>query len=379
MKQLAILALTLGVVSTFAPTLSAQLLYAGTYTTPKTGSKGIYAYRFDAKTGKLTSIGLAAESSNPTFLAVHPNGKFLYAINEDNEFQGKKTGSVSAFSIDKASGKLTLLNQVSSASPGPCHLVVDATGKAVLVANYAGGSFSSFPLAADGKLGEAASFIQETGGSVDASRQKAPHGHSIVLTKNNKFAVGADLGTDHVNVFKVDAAAGKITPNDPAFGTVKPGSGPRHSAIAPDQKHLYVLSEMASTVTTFDFDAEKGTMKEIDSVSTLPSDFKGKSTTAEIFTDAAGKFVYASNRGHDSIAVFAVDAATGKLKFLHTESTGGKTPRGFMIDPSGNYIVAGNQDTNSIAVLKIDRKTGKLAPVSEKVDLGAPVTFAFVK
>jgi 6-phosphogluconolactonase len=375
MKLLAILAVALGATTT----LSAQLMYVGTYTNERSHSKGIYAYRFDAKTGKLAPLGLMAEGPDPTFLAVHPNGKFLYAINEINEFQGKKSGAVSAYSIDKTTGKLTLLNQVSSASPGPCHLVVDATGKSVLVANYAGGSFASFPLQADGKLGEAASFHQMTGSSVDQSRQKAPHGHSIILTKNNKFAIGADLGTDHVNVFKVDAAAGKITPNTPAFGTVKPGSGPRHTALSPDQKKLYVLSEMASTVTTFDFDANNGTMKEIDSVSTLPADFTGKSTTAEIFTDAKGTFVYASNRGHDSIAVFAVDKATGKLKFLQAESTGGKTPRGFMIDPSGNYIVAGNQDSNSISVLKIDRKTGKLSPASEKVDLGAPVTFAFVQ
>ncbi len=375
MKLLAVLSLALQL----APALSAQLMYVGTYTNPKSGSKGIYAYRFDAAGGKLAPLGLVAETSNPTFLAVHPNGKFLYAINEDNEFQGKRTGAVSAYSIDKASGKLTLLNQVSSASPGPCHLVVDATGKAVLVANYAGGSFSSFPVGADGRLGEAASFIQETGSSINPNRQKEPHGHSIILTKNNKYAIGADLGTDHVNVFKLDAATAKITPNSPAFGTVKPGSGPRHSALSPDQKHLYVLSEMASTVTTFDFNATAGTMKETDSVSTLPADFKGQSTTAEIFTDAKGQYVYASNRGHDSIAVFAVAPDTGKLTFLQTESTGGKTPRGFMIDPSGNYLVAGNQDTNSVSVLKIDRKTGKLSPVSQKLDLGAPVTFAFVK
>ncbi|MES1256921.1 MAG: lactonase family protein, partial [Acidobacteriota bacterium] len=224
----------------FAPILSAQIMYVGTYTAPQSNSKGIYAYRFDAKTGRMAPLGLVAETPNPTFLAVHPNGKYLYAINEINSYQGKKAGSVTSYSIDKASGKLTQLNQVSSASPGPCHVAVDATGKAVLVANYAGGSFASFPVQADGKLGEAASFIQLEGSGPDKQRQGAPHAHSVVLTKNNRFVLGGDLGTDRVMVFKLDAPAGKITPNTPPFGMVKPGSGPRHIAIAPDQKHLYV-------------------------------------------------------------------------------------------------------------------------------------------
>jgi 6-phosphogluconolactonase len=371
MKLLAAMAL--------APLLSAQIMYVGTYTAPQSSSKGIYAYRFDAKTGKMAPLGLVAETPNPTFLAVHPNGKFLYAINEINEFQGKKAGSVSAYSIDKATGKLTPLNTVSSASPGPCHVVVDATGKAVLVANYAGGSFASFPVQADGKLGEAASFIQETGSGPDKSRQQQPHGHSVVLTKNNKFVLGGDLGTDKVMIFKLDPATAKITPNTPPSAPVKPGSGPRHLAIAPDQKHVYVLSEMASTVTTFDFNPNTGEMKEIGAISTLPDDFKGQSTTAEIMIDAKGQYVYASNRGHDSITVFAVDPKTALLTRIQTVSSGGSIPRAFVLDPSGNYIVAGNQKTDNIQVLKIDHATGKLTPVGDKVSVGAPVTFAFIK
>ena len=362
----------------FAPLLSAQLMYVGTYTKPQSTSEGIYAYRLDAKTAKFSPLGLVAAGVNPTFLAVHPNGKFLYAINEVDEYKGKKSGSVSAYSIDNASGKLTLLNQVASAGSGPCHLIVDATGKSVLVANYSGGSFSSFAVQADGKLSEAVSFIQENGSSVDKQRQMGPHGHSIVLAKNNKIALGADLGTDKVMIFRLDAATGKLTPSEPAFGTVKPGSGPRHLAIAPDQKHAYVLNEMFSSVSTMEFDAEKGTLKELAQASALPAPVKGNSG-AEIHISADGKFVYSSNRGDNSIAVFSVDPKTALLTLIQNEPTGGKTPRAFEFDPSGNFLVAGNQDTNTFTLHRVDKATGKLSPVGEPVALGAPVTFAFVK
>ena len=363
----------------FAPLLSAQLMYVGTYTKPQSTSEGIYAYRLDAKTAKFTPLGLAAAGVNPTFLAVHPSGKFLYAINEVDTWQGKKTGAVSAYSIDKATGKLTLLNQVSSASPGPCHLTVDATGKTLLVANYSGGSFSSFAIQADGKLSEAVSFVQETGGSVDKARQTSPHGHSIVLAKNNKVALGADLGNDKVWIFNVDAATGKMTPGTPAFGTVKPGSGPRHIAIAPDQKHAYVLNEMFYTVSTMEFDAAKGTLKELGQTLATPTSPIPGNSGAEIQISADGKFVYSSNRGHDSIAVFAVDPKTAMLKLIQNEPTGGKTPRAFLLDPSGNFLVAGNQNTNTFTLHRVDKATGKLSPVGTPVELGAPVTFAFVQ
>ena len=354
-----------------------QIMYVGTYTDGT--SKGIYAYHFDASTGQISPMGLMAETPEPTFLALHPSGRFLYAVNEVNRFDGKQTGSVTAFSIDHTTGKLTQLNQVSTGGPGPCHLIVDATGKTLLVANYAGGSFASFPIASDGKPGAAASFIQDQGSSVDKSRQAEPHGHSVNLPKNNKFMLGADLGTDKVMIFRLDAANGKITPGDPPSAPVKPGSGPRHLVIAPDQKHVYVLSEMASAVTTFDFDPSTAAMKEIDMVSALPPDFKGQSTAAEIAIDAGGKFVYTSNRGHDSIAVFAVDKGTGKLKLIQNESTGGGQPRAFALDPSGKYLIAGNQQTNNISVFKVDHASGKLTPNGGKYDLGAPVSFVFLK
>jgi 6-phosphogluconolactonase len=356
---------------------SAQIMYVGTYTDGT--SKGVYAYRFDSKAGSMAPLGLMAETPNPTFVALHPNGKFLYAVNEVDRYDGKKAGSVTGWSIDRATGKLTLLNTVSTGGPGPCHLIVDATGKTLMVANYGGGSFASMPIGADGKLGEAASFIQDTGSSVDKSRQGEPHGHSVNLPKSNKFMLGADLGTDHVMVFKLDPATAKLTAADPPFVSVKPGSGPRHLVIAPDQKHVYVLSEMASSVTTFEFNAANAAMKDIDVVSALPADFKGQSTAAEIQIDATGRHLYTSNRGHDSIAVFDIDPKTAKPKLVQNISTGGVTPRAFVIDPSGNFVIAGNQKTNSITTFKINHATGKLTAVGEKVALGSPVSFVFLK
>jgi 6-phosphogluconolactonase len=354
-----------------------QIMYVGTYTDGT--SKGIYAYHFDAKSGALTPMGLMAQTPEPTFLALHPNGKYLYAVNELNTFQGKSAGAVTAFSIDHSTGKLTQLNQVSTQSPGPCHLIVDATGKTLMVANYAGGSFASFPIQADGKLGEAASFIQDHGSSVNKARQSEPHGHSVNLPKNNKFMLGADLGADKIMIFKLDAANGKIIPNQPPSASVKPGSGPRHLTFAPDQKHVYVLNEMGSSVTTFEYDAATAAMKEIDMVSALPADFNGQSSGAEIDIDSRGKFLYTSNRGHNSIAVFSLDSKTGKPTLIQNQSTGGKTPRGFALDPSGNFLVVGDQDTNDIAVFRVDKSTGKLSPAGGKYDLGAPVTFVFLK
>jgi 6-phosphogluconolactonase len=360
-----------------AQLLPAQILYVGTYTDAKT--KGVYAYRFDNKTGNMAPLGLMAETPSPTFLALHPNGKFLYAVNEVNTYQGKKAGSVTGYSIDRATGKLTMINQVSSMGPGPCHLIVDATGRMLMVANYAGGSFASYPIAADGKLGEAATFIQLQGSGPDKSRQAEPHGHSVNLPKSGRLMLGADLGNDKVMIYKIDPANATMTANDPPFAMVKPGSGPRHLAIAPDQKHVYVLSEMASSVTTFEFNATTGAMKDIDVVSALPADFKGQSTAAEIQIDARGEHLYTSNRGHDSIAVFDIDKKTARPTLIQNIGSGGVMPRGFVLDPSGNFVVVGNQRTNNIATFRIDKATGKLSAAGEKVELGSPVTFVFLK
>ncbi|MBV8818512.1 MAG: lactonase family protein, partial [Acidobacteriaceae bacterium] len=283
-----------------AAATNSYLVYVGTYTN-NTNSKGIYVYRFNPSSGELTSIGLAAETPSPSFLASDRKGRFVYAVNEIGQYQGEKAGSVSAFSVDPKSGMLTLLNTVSTKGPGPCHLMVDNSGKTLVVANYSGGSVAAFPIADDGKIGESSWFDQHTGSSADPQRQTAPHAHCTMISPNNRFTMVADLGLDKVFVYKLDAAAAKLSANDPATASVKPGSGPRHFAFHPKNKYAYVINEMASTVTGFRYDANRGTLTEIQTVSTLPAGFKGESTTAEIFVHPNGRFLYGSNRGHDSI------------------------------------------------------------------------------
>ena len=372
------------VTALFAASLCASLasaasdyyVYIGTYTNTN-NSKGIHAYRFHPADGKLTKIGLVAETPNPSFLAIHPNGQFLYSVSELDSFNGQKTGAVSSFRIDPATAKLTLLNTVSSKGGGPCHLLVDKTGKNVLVANYGTGSVASLPVKDDGSLGEATAFVQHSGSSVDKERQEGPHAHSVNLPADNRFMLAADLGLDEVLIYKFDAAKGSLTPNDPPYGKVKPGSGPRHFAFHPGGKYAYVISEMASTVTAFHWDGRRGALAEFQSVSTLPADFKGKSTTAEIAIDKKGKFLYGSNRGHDSIAVFSI-ARDGKLTPVEQTPTQGKTPRNFALDPTGAYLFAANQDSNNIVLFHVDAKTGRLTPAGETMEVGSPVCVVFV-
>jgi 6-phosphogluconolactonase len=354
-------------------------VYFGTYTGKS--SKGIYASRLDASTGKLTPPELVAETTSPSFLAISPNGKFLYAANEVPKFEGRTAGAVTAFALDRSAGKLTALNQKSSGGSGPCHLVVDATGRSVLVANYGGGSVQALPVNKDGSLGDGGTFIQHTGGSVDKSRQEAPHGHCIVADPSNRFALACDLGLDKVLIYKLDPARAALTANDPAFGTVAPGSGPRHISFRPDGKFAYVISEMLCTVSAFTFDAKRGALTEFETVSSLPPGEtvqKGFST-AEIEVHPSGKFVYGSNRGHDTIAAFAIDAKSGKLTLVGHENSGGKIPRSFGIDPTGRWLLAANQNSDSVVVFRIDEKSGALTPAGQQVQVGAPVCVKFVE
>lgn len=370
MKLLALLALAL------APALSAQVFYVGAYTNVP-DSKGINAFRFDASTGKITALGLMAETASPSFLAIAPNGKFLYAVNETDTFQGKPGGAVSAFSIDRATGKLTFLNQVPSKGAAPCHIVIDPAGKAALVANYNGGNFASFPILPDGKLGEAASVMQDTGSGPNRGRQEGPHAHEMVIA--DKLVLGSDLGTDHIQLFRLDAATATLTAATPAFAVTDPGFGPRHLVIANDKKYAYVLSEMKSSVATMDYDPVKGPGKVLATVLALPADFRGSSTAAEIMLDKKGKTLYTSNRGHNSIAVFSVDAKTGTLKLTADVPSGGRTPRYFTLDPTGRFLLAANQDSNNITVFRVDPETGALTPSGEVAKTAAPVDILFLK
>ena len=350
------------------------LAYIGTYTGAK--SRGIYVSRFDSETGTLSAPELAAETKNPTFLALHPSKPILYAVGEIGDFQGQKTGAVSAFSIDEKTGRLALLNQQPSGGTGPCHLAVDKTGKCVLVANYGSGSFAALPIEVDGKLGKHRSKVQGAGSSVNKERQSGPHAHQIVPDPANKFAFGCDLGLDKVFIWKLEPTEALLDSENARFAAVEPGAGPRHLAFHPNGRIAYVINEMGSTISVFY--RAKGTLVESQTVSTLPENYHGNTTCAEVQVHPSGKFVYGSNRGHDSIAVFAADTKTGKLTLVGHESTRGKTPRHFAIDPSGKWLLAENQDSDSIVVFRIDQETGKLSPNGKKVEVGAPVCVQFV-
>ncbi|MGQ9575358.1 MAG: lactonase family protein [Thermoguttaceae bacterium] len=351
-------------------------VYIGTYTRKQ--SRGIYLCQLDLATGKIGSAGLAAEVANPSFLAIHPTRRFLYAVGELERFGGRNQGAVSAFSIDAATGKLTLLNQQSSRGAGPCHLTVDRTGRWVLVANYGGGSVACLPIREDGRLGEATAFVQHQGSSVNPKRQQGPHAHCVNLDPANRFALVADLGLDKVLIYRFDASKGQLTPHDPAFASVRAGAGPRHFAFHPSGQYAYVINELQSTVTAFAYDAQRGSLQQLQSVSTLPPQFQGANTTAELQVHPSGRFLYGSNRGHDSIAAFAIEPATGILRFVAWEPTQGKTPRNFGIDPTGTYLLAANQDTDSIVVFRIDPESGKLRPAGHSAKVPTPVCVQIV-
>jgi 6-phosphogluconolactonase len=354
------------------------LVYVGTYTEQGSKSKGINVYRYNAETGEISALGLAAETTNPSFLAASPDGRFLYAVNEVGNYKGPNSGGVSAFSIDRPTGKLTLLNQVSSRGADPCYITVDKSGKFVLVANYSGGSITVLPVFEDGKLGDASAFVQHSGHGTDPQRQKGPHAHSIDLSPDNRFALVDDLGLDELLVYRFDPGHGSLTPNDPKFAKLDPGAGPRHLALHPNGKFAYVISEMQGSVTAFAYDPATGALHSLQTISTLPKDFKGSIEDAEVAVHPSGKFLYASNRGHDSIAVFSIDAAKGTLIPVEYLPTGGKTPRNFEIDPSGSLLFAANQDSDNIVVFRIDTRTGHLRPSGKVLEVSKPVCIKFV-
>jgi 6-phosphogluconolactonase len=344
------------------------LVYFGTYTGENSTSKGVYVARLDLASGKVTTPELAAETTNPSFLAIHPSGRFLYAANEVGTFNGEQTGSVSGFAINRTTGALTPLNQESSKGRGPAHLTVDKSGR-VLVA-----------IGPDGRMKPATAFVQHEGKGA-TPRQNRPHAHSINVSPNNRFAYAADLGLDKVLIYRFDAKAGTLAPADPPFATVQPGSGPRHFAFHPKGRFAFVINEISVTLTAFRADSRRGALTEVQTISTLP---EGQSvqtgySTAEVQVHPSGRFVYGSNRGHDSITVFAFDDKTGRLKFVQNEPTQGSAPRGFGIDPTGSYFFAANQRSHTVIVFRIDQRTGRLTPTGQTISLGSPVCVKFVK
>lgn len=353
------------------------LVYIGTYTNRT--SKGIYACRLNPSTGKLTEAGVVAETQSPSFLAISPDQRYLYAANEIGNYNGEKSGSISAYSIDRRSGQLKLLSRVSSKGEAPCHVSLDKAGKVVLAANYMGGNVAAFRVKDDGSIAEASSMQQHQGAGPNPRRQAAPHAHSANVSADSRFAIVADLGLDQLKVYKLDTAAGTLTPNNPPAYQTEPGAGPRHFAFHPNGKWAYVINELNSTVSALSYDSKQGSFQRLQSLSTLPEGFNGQNSTADIHVHPNGKFVYGSNRGHNSIAVFAVNSSTGKLDAVEQISTQGKTPRNFGIDPSGNLLLAANQDSDNVVVFRIDAKSGRLTPAGEQISVSAPVCVKFVR
>jgi 6-phosphogluconolactonase len=354
---------------------SSYFVYVGTYTGPK--SKGIYAYRYDPKTGQYTSMGVAAEIQNPSWLVTDPHHRFLYAVTEIGN-DAKTHATISSYSINPKTGALKFLNKVDSGGGGACHLVVDQTGKTLFVANYGSGSVASFAIHADGSIGDRTGFDQQSGSSVNPQRQRGPHAHEVVLSPDNRFLFVPNLGSDKIMIYRIDAAKGTLTPNDPASVSVKAGLGPRHFTFDRNGKFAYLICEMGSTVVAFSYDAAKGSLTQIQAIATLPPDFSGENNSAEIHVDRSGRFLYASNRGNDSITVFRIDAGKGTLTKVQVAPTRGNIPRNFVIDPTGKYLLAANQKSDQIVLFAIDPKDGQLKPTGQTLDVGAPVCIDFV-
>jgi len=365
------------------PRSADSILYVGTYT--QHGSQGIYAYRFEEKTGRLSSLGLAAETVNPSFVTVDRAGKLLYAVNEVQKYQGAATGAVSSFSIDHHSWKLKPINQVASGGADPCYLALDKSGKFLLIANYTGGTVAVIPVAGDGHLSEASSVLKNEGtpGPVK-DRQEGPHAHFIEVSAGNRFAYVADLGLDRILIYRFDAQRGVLSRAKSTSGTnssdsaiLAPGTGPRHIAFSAEGKFLYVIGELDSTVTVFANRANQS-YRAIQKISALPAGFAGNNTAAEIAMHPSGKFLYTSNRGDDSIAVFSIDQTSGRLTFVERVSSGGKTPRNFAIDPAGSHLLAANQDSGNIVSFTIDHSSGRLTSTGEVAKVPSPVCLVFL-
>ncbi|RKX34071.1 MAG: lactonase family protein [Verrucomicrobia bacterium] len=366
------LVIGLGSVAMGQTSKSELFVYVGTYNRGDEG--GIRLLRFSPDQERLEYLGLAGECSNPSFIAIHPNGRSLYAVSERGSPEG---GQILSFSVDRGSGLLTALNERHSGGKGPCHLVVDPSGGWVLVANYSDGGVATLRILDDGSLGEGGARLKHEGSGVDPERQEGPHAHSINLTPDGSRAVVADLGTDKVVLYRFDPGDGSLIPNDPPWGTVDPGSGPRHVAFHPDGNRVYVLNEMSATLSTFSYDPASGALEPMQTVPMLPDGFDGTRSGAEVVVHPSGRFVYASNRGHDSIAIFGVLREDGTLVEMGHEPSGGKSPRNIAIDPSGTYLFAANQNTNNVVVFRIE-ENGQLSRTAMEAKVPRPVCLRFL-
>lgn len=356
------------------PLKSEMYIYVGTYTSGGSKSEGIYILRFDTQTGKIWPHKVVRGVEEPSFLAIDAKRRRLFAVNETVEYLGRKSGSVSSFTIGQEDGSLTFLNKQASMGGAPCHITASRDGKFVLVANYVGGNVAVFPVNRDGKLGEATHVEQHSGSGPNKARQEAAHAHSIIMDQRGRYAFANDLGIDEVRIYEFDGANGKLrpNPNQPHYET-RPGSGPRHFKFHPAGGHAFVVNELDMTVSSLAYDPAKGTLREMHTVSTVPTGFSGENTCADLHVHPDGKFVYVSNRGHDSIAGFRFDSATGRLEPIEHVPTGGKTPRNFAIDPTGKFLLAANQRSDSIVTFSIDQASGRLRPTGHAVNVPSPV------
>jgi len=363
------------------------LAYVGTYTLPilfgtgtvlKGKGEGIYVYRMDQVSGALELIFKVTDVANPSYLSFGPEHHFLYAVNELKSFEGNPSGTASAFSVDSETGEPEFLNRKIAHGTDPCHIIVDRTGRNVLVANYMSGSVCVLPIQGDGSLGDATDFVQHHGMSVNPKRQEGPHAHATVLDEANQYAFVPDLGIDKIVIYKFDPHHGKLVPNDQPWVQVRAGAGPRHLVFHPDGGYAYLINELDSTLVAFSYDTENGTLKEIQTVSTLPKDFAGVNNCADVNVSPSGDFVYGSNRGHDSIVIYGIDQRTGKLTYVGHESTQGKTPRNFAIDPTGRFLLVANQDSDTIVTFRIDPQTGKLLSTGHVTNVPTPVCIKMI-
>jgi 6-phosphogluconolactonase len=365
-----------------------DLVYVGTYSEPilfGTGQvvqgkgKGIYAFRLDRAKGALEPIGVTEGVRNSSYLAFDPKRQFLYCVNEFKEYEGKASGAVSSFRIDQETGALTYLNTKASHGTDPCHLIVDKTGRNVLIANFASGSVCVLPIAEDGSLKEASCVVQHEGTSVDPKRQAGPHAHAVEIDANNRYVFVPELGGDTVMIYELDPERGKITPNaNQPFIRTAPGAGPRQLVMHPNGKFAFLINELNSTMTSYAYDASKGTLTEVMTLPTLPKEFSGHSSCAEVQIHPTGKFLYGSNRGHDSIVIYGVDPTNVRLTLIGHESTRGRIPRNFEVHPSGEFLAAANQDSDNVVMFRIDTGTGKLTPTGNVVQAGTPICVRFM-
>ena len=347
-------------------------VYIGTDTDG--ASEGIYVYSLDGTTGELRPSSVTSGVRNPSFLAVHPTERYLYAVAE----LGDGGGAVNAYSIDAATGELSFLNQQQTRSALPCHLLVDGTGKVVVTANYSGGAVTALHVEADGRIGEAGQVILHEGSSVNPERQEGPHPHSANIDPTGRYVLVPDLGIDRIVKYRLDAESATLTPADEPSADVAPGAGPRHLAFNPNGRWAYVINELGSTITAFGYDGATGALRETQTVSTLPEDFGGENYCADVHVSPDGGFLYGSNRGHDSIAIFAIDQETGILSYVGNEPTGGRWPRNFAIDPTGSLLLAANQNSDDIFTFWIDRDSGKLQPTGHRAEVPSPVCLKLI-